>query len=116
MKIATAVGILAASLVALSFIDSDKLAASLGAITVLFADLMASMAVFSKIDVMQKGITRSCTAMLAMSIAIGILAGAMVTLGSLDWEGVSRGLVAIAGLSAIVVASSKAMSTPAAGR
>ena len=111
MKIATAVGILAASLVALSFIDSDKLAASLGAITVLFADLMASMAVFSKIDVMQKGITRSCTAMLAMSIAIGILAGAMVTLGSLDWEGVSRGLVAIAGLSAIVVASSKAMST-----
>lgn len=111
MKIATAVGILAASLVALSFIDSDKLAASLGAITVLFADLMASMAVFSKIDVMQKGITRSCAAMLAMSIAIGILAGAMVTLGSLDWEGVSRGLVAIAGLSAIVVASSKAMST-----
>ena len=41
LKIASAIAILVASLVALSLIDSAKLSAALGAITVLFADLMA---------------------------------------------------------------------------
>ena len=50
LKIAGAIGILAAAIVAISLIDSDKLSASLGAVTVLFADLMGSMAIFSKIS------------------------------------------------------------------
>lgn len=43
LKIATAIGVLAASIVVISLIDSAKLTASLGAITVLFAELMASI-------------------------------------------------------------------------
>ena len=48
LKIASAIAILAASIVAISLIDSDKLTASLGAITVLFAELMASMAILAE--------------------------------------------------------------------
>ena len=48
LKIAGAIAILTASILVISLIDSDKLAASLAAITALFADLMASMAIFNK--------------------------------------------------------------------
>ena len=66
LKIASAIAILVASLVALSLIDSAKLSAALGAITVLFADLMASMAIFNKISGMASGVIRSTTAMLSL--------------------------------------------------
>ena len=49
IKIATAIGILAASIVAISLVDSDKLAGSLGAITVMMTELIAAMAVFNKL-------------------------------------------------------------------
>lgn len=77
LKIASAIAILAASIVAISLIDSEKLSASLGAITVLFAELMASMSVFTKISGDVKGAVKSSTVMLAMSTSILILASAL---------------------------------------
>lgn len=111
IKISTAIGILAASIVVISTIDSEKLSASLGAITVLFGDLLASMAIFNKISGSTGKVTKACTAMIAMSTAVSILAGAMKKISDLDWEGIAKGLVGIAGLSAIVVASAKIMSS-----
>ena len=49
IKIATAIGVLTASVVVLSMIDSDKVATSLTAIAVLFTELFASMAIFEKL-------------------------------------------------------------------
>ena len=49
-KIATAIAILAGSLLVLSFIDSSKLLGSLGAVTTMFVELMAAMAIFGKIS------------------------------------------------------------------
>ena len=46
LKIGAAIALLAGSIVAISLIDSDKLSASLGAITVLFANLLGAMAIF----------------------------------------------------------------------
>lgn len=111
LKIGSAIALLAASIVAISLIDSDKLSASLGAITVLFGDLLASMAIFNKISDSTGKVTKACTAMIAMSVAVSILAGAMKKISDLDWEGIAKGLVGIAGLSAIVVASAKIMSS-----
>lgn len=111
LKIATAIAILAASIVAISLIDSDKLSASLGAITVLFGDLLLSMAIFTKISDSTGKVTKACVAMIAMSAAVSILAGAMKKIADLDWEGIAKGLVGIAGLSAIVVASAKVMAS-----
>lgn len=111
IKIATAIGILAASIVAIATIDSDKLSASLGAITVLFANLLGAMAIFEKIAGSKTKVSKACTAMIAMSVAVSILAGALKKVSELDWGELARGLVGIAGLTTIVVASSKAMAS-----
>ena len=111
LKIGTAIALLAGSIVAISLIDSDKLSASLGAITVLFANLLGAMAIFNKISSDTGKVSKACTAMIAMSVAVSILAGALKKVSDLDWGELARGLVGIAGLTTIVVASSKAMAS-----
>lgn len=110
LKIASAIAILVASLVALSLIDSAKLSAALGAITVLFADLMASMAIFNKISGMASGVIRSTTAMLAISTAVLILASALKKLGDLDAKQLATGLTGVVGLTATMIVAAKSLS------
>lgn len=111
LKIGAAIALLAGSIVAISLIDSDKLSASLGAITVLFANLLGAMAIFNKISSDTGKVAKACTAMIAMSVAVSILAGALKKVSDLDLGELARGLVGIAGLTTIVVASSKAMAS-----
>ena len=111
LTIGAAIALLAGSIVAISLIDSDKLSASLGAITVLFANLLGAMAIFNKISSDTGKVSKACTAMIAMSVAVSILAGALKKVSDLDWGELARGLVGIAGLTTIVVASSKAMAS-----
>lgn len=110
LKIASAIAILVASLVALSLIESAKLSAALGAITVLFADLMASMAVFNKISGQASGVIRSTTAMLAISTSVLILASALKKLGDLDAKQLATGLTGVVGLTATMIVASKSLS------
>lgn len=110
LKIGAAIALLAGSIVAISLIDSDKLSASLGAITVLFANLLGAMAIFNKISSDTGKVAKACTAMIAMSVAVSILAGALKKVSDLDWGELARGLIGIAGLTTIVVAS-KAMAS-----
>lgn len=110
LKIASAIAILVASLVALSLIDSAKLSAALGAITVLFADLMASMAVFNKISGQASGVIRSTTAMLAISTSVLILASALKKLGDLDAKQLATGLTGVVGLTATMIVAAKSLS------
>lgn len=109
LKIASAIAILVASLVALSLIDSAKLSAALGAITVLFADLMASMAIFNKISGMASGVIRSTTAMMAISTSVLILASALKKLGDLDAKQLATGLTGVAGLTATMIVAAKSL-------
>ena len=111
LKIGAAIALLAGSIVAISLIDSDKLSASLGAITVLFANLLGAMAIFNKISSDTGKVFKACTVMIAMSVAVSILAGALKKVSDLDWGELARGLVGIAGLTTIVIASSKAMTS-----
>ena len=110
LTIASAFAILVASLVALSLIDSAKLSAALGAITVLFADLMASMAVFNKISGQASGVIRSTTAMLAISTSVLILASALKKLGDLDAKQLATGLTGVVGLTATMIVAAKSLS------
>lgn len=109
LKIASAIAILVASLVALSLIDSAKLSAALGAITVLFADLMASMAIFNKISGQASGVIRSTIAMLAISTAVLILASALKKLGDLDAKQLATGLTGVVGLTATMIVAAKSL-------
>lgn len=109
LKIASAIAILTAYLVALSLIDSDKMSAALGGITVLFADLMASMAIFNKISGQATGVVKSTTAMLGISTAVLLLASALKKIGDLDAKQLATGLVGVVGLTATMVAAAKVM-------
>lgn len=111
LKIGAAIALLAGSIIAISLIDSDKLSASLGAITVRFANLLGAITIFNKISSDTGKVAKACTAMIAMSVAVSILAGALKKVSDLDWGELARGLVGIAGLTTIVVASSKAMAS-----
>lgn len=111
IKIATAIAILAASLLVISLIDSAKLSAAIGAITMLFADLMGSMIIFGKFAGTIDGVIKTIGFMIGMATAIFILAGALKLIGSLDWNQMAVGLVGVVGLiaalSAAIIAISK---------
>lgn len=112
LKIATAVVMLAGALVVLAMIESDKLAAALAAITTLFAELVGTMTVFSKLigGDGSKALKKLPTMMIGISAAVLILSFAMSKIAKLDWEGVEKGLIAIGGLMAMLVASAKVLS------
>jgi tape measure domain-containing protein len=97
LNIAIAVGILAASLVALSLLDSGKLAGALGGITVLFTELVGSLAILEKImakDAFSSGkLIAISIGMMGIATAMLILAGAVAILAHLSWDQLARGLV-----------------------
>lgn len=113
IKIAGAIAILTASIVAISMIDSEKLTSSLVAIGVLITELFTSMAIFEKIMGSSgfTGIGKVTTAMIALSTAVLILSSAMVKIGSLDWDGVIKGLTSVAVLMGTLVVATKTMET-----
>lgn len=106
-KIATAIAILVAAIVVLSMIDSAKLTAAIVAITTLFADLMTSMALVNKMSGPVGGLTKICTAMIAVSIAVLLMASALKSISNLDSDSLSSGLIGVVGLTAVVVAMAK---------
>lgn len=109
LKIAAAVAVLSASILTISLIDSEKLTASLGAITVLFTELMAAMAVFGKLDLNVRGTMKRSTAMIALSSSVLILASALKSIATLEPEQMAAGLAGIAGLMAALVAAAKVL-------
>lgn len=109
LKIATAIGVLAASIVVISLIDSAKLTASLGAITVLFTELMVSMAVFSRISGEVKGVIKGTAAMIGISASVLLLASALKKISDIKPEQMVVALAGIAGLMTTMVAAAKVL-------
>ena len=110
LKIAIAVVALVAAITVLASIDPDRLTDALGALTVLFTELIGAMTLFTKLNTNMEQLTGVAT-MIAMAVAIAILAGVMKSLSSLDMEAIERGMVGIAGLATVMVAVSKALSS-----
>jgi tape measure domain-containing protein len=112
LKIASAIAILVAALVALSLIDSDKLTLALTAMTTMFVELFGSMAVFEKIMGSSgfKSMGKITRAMITLSAAILILSIAMKNLAELDWNGIAKGLVSVTVLSGVLIGTAKLLS------
>lgn len=92
LKIASAIAVLAGAIVAIALVDSDKLSASLGAISVLFAELIGAMAIFDKLG----GATGKGTSKLVVfASAILVLSSAVKKLADLSWEELATGLVGV---------------------
>lgn len=104
LKIAGAVAILAAGLLVLSTIDSEKLTGSLVAVTTLFVELMAAMGVMDKLDIDSKAMSKTATAMIKIGAALLILSFTMKNLGSLDPEQLAEGLIGVGVLLAEIAA------------
>lgn len=117
LAIAGALGILTASVVALSMIDSKALTKALGALTVMFTQLMGAMAVFNKI--VKSGtlakLAPAAAGMILMSVAILILTSAVKKLAQLDWTGLAKGLIGTTVLIGALVLASKGMGKNAGG-
>ena len=104
LKIAGAIAILAASLLVLSTIDSEKLQSSLMAVTTLFIELMGAMAVLDKLKIDSKGMNKTATAMIKIGAALLILSFAMKNLGELEPEQLAEGLIGVGVLLAEIAA------------
>ncbi len=109
-KIAIAVALLSASLLALSFIDAKNLTKSLTAITVMFTQLVGAMALISKISANVVQIFAISAAMNLIASAILILAGAVAILAGFTWEELAKGVSTVAAMLALLVAAIKILS------
>lgn len=113
LKIAGAMAILTASVIALSLVDSAKLGSALTAITVMFAELFGSMAIFEKIMSGSgfTGITKITGAMILLSTATLILSFAVTRLAKVEWKDLLKGLAGVAVLCGTLTVSMKALSS-----
>ena len=121
IKIAIALGILAASIKLLSTIPIDQVATSLGALAggmvIMGAAGIAIIAILKKmsggltgaieIASLAKTLQKIAVSMLLFAASIKILSSAMSSLSNLSWDEIFRGLVAIGGLSLVVVGVTK---------
>ena len=109
LKIAVAVVALVAAITVLASIDPDRLTDALGALTVLFTELIGAMTLFTKLNTNMEQLTGVAT-MIAMAVAIAVLAGVMKSLSDLNVDQITNGMVAIAGLATVMVALTKSLS------
>lgn len=106
--IAIAVGILTASLIALTFIKVEKLQIALGAIGAMMASLVGSLFAMSKIRPDKMGVL--VAALVAMSGAIFLLSTAVAIMGTMDLTTLGKGLGGIAIAMALMIKSMEGMS------
>lgn len=107
LKIAIAVGILAASLKLLSTIPMEDLIKGLGGIGVLFGGLMGALKILSKYMGDLKKVGRTSTLMIAMSISILILAGALKKISSIETEKLLPAIIALGAIMAYMIGTAK---------
>lgn len=117
IKIAGAIALLTASVVALSLIDSSKLATALTGLTVMFTQLLAAMAIFEKITA-SSGFLKMpfmTASLIALAIAVDVLAIAVSAIARLSWNELAKGLSGTAALLASLALYTKFSAANSAG-
>ena len=98
--LATSLLILAAAVLILALIPKDKLVSAMSAVALSMTILIGGLTVFSKLN---KKTLSSVTAMITLSASLLILAFALKKLGSMEWDEIGRGLVAMTGAMTILM-------------
>lgn len=118
LKIAAAIGVLALAMIALSFIDAEDLGKALVAIAIGFGQLAAALGILNKINFS----TTDAAKFTLMAISFGILAGGMILLaaamkifGTMEWEEIAKGEVALASMIVSIIAMSRLIENNAEG-
>lgn len=118
LTLALAIGVITASIVALAGIDSAALTKSLIAISVMFGQLFTAMMIMEKIAGTSKGWAKMpviAAALILLAVAIRILASSVKALSGLSWEELSKGLLGVAALLAVVVLAARGLEGSAKG-
>jgi tape measure domain-containing protein len=117
LKIAGAVALLTASVVALSFIDKEKLNSSLTAMTIAFGQLLGAMAILTNVSKSAGFIKLPFVAasLILLAGAIDVLVLAVLALSHLNWEELAKGLGGVAGLLVAISAAAGPLSRNSAG-
>lgn len=108
MDIAIAVGILVASIIALSFIDPKKIAISIGAIVTLLGSLSATLLALSKID-SDRQMAVLAASLLLISTAMLQMAAAVAIFGNMDMETLAKGIGSMSAVLGLMVGSMMAL-------
>ena len=120
LRIAAAIGILATALAILSLIDPDKLSTALAGVSILFLELFGALTVFTKI-VAGAGfrgfisVTVLSFALMGISLAVLILADALVKLSKIKWNELGVGLAGVVGILGVLVLATKTMAFDSPG-
>lgn len=113
MKLAKALLVLAAAMLVVSLIDTDKMVSSMTAITALITELMAVIKFYNTLGTASikdsANIIAVSTGLIQMAVSVLILASALKKLSGLSWEELAKGLSGVTGLVAILVAAAKIM-------
>lgn len=111
LTIAGAVALLTASLIALTFVDGDKLGAGLAGVSTLLVEVVGTLKLLSSDKFDTTGLTKSATAIVVVAAAISILADALVSLNEFQsWKDTWPALTALVGAMVGLVASVKQLS------
>ena len=114
LKLASAIAILAASLLVLSTIDPARLATALAGMAVVFGELTLAMMAINKVGNI-KGLTKTSISMILMATAMLVMAGALKTLSSISIGEMVIGLVGLAAALGTMVLAVKLFSTSSKG-
>ena len=107
VSIAIAVGILSASMAALSKLDAGDIAKSLGAIAAMLTMLSITLRSITKslYKFDSKGLMKAAFALILVAAAIRILSGAIEKIGALPFSDIVKGLIGVGGgLAALTIA------------
>lgn len=114
MSIAIAVGVLTASVVALSKIDAAGLTKALTAISIMFTQLMAALLGFQLIGGV-KGLVGVGTGLILLAVAVRILTSSVKALAELQWQDLAKGLLGVTVLLGALTVAVQLMSGHTAG-
>ena len=110
LRIAAAIAILAAALIALSFVDTDKISPALAAITILFGELMGSMKLFNGLSD-NKELMEASKAMIAIGIAMLLLVAVFTKFSKMDTDEMTRGMSGVALLAGVMALSARILAS-----
>lgn len=98
LKIAAAVLVLATAMTVLASIDSDKLAGTLGTVTVLLAEVVGTLKLMSGIKDISGNVRKAANTLIAISIAVFILAEALKVISKIPSEALVDSLLTVISL------------------
>lgn len=108
--ISTAVAILAGSLVVLSMVKPEQLAASTGAMIALFAELLVALAIYDEIAKKTKKVGKGTSSMVVMAAGVLILTSALKKISEIETEKLLTSVIALGAVMAELVAAQVAIS------